>query len=74
MTVHSLLSDDVLAQFLLESDPGLANYNHGEIKGVIQSTRTLNATNMGFSASATASDLQGLTDLVKQALWTLPPR
>jgi len=67
-------SDDVLAQYLLESVLGLANYDHGEIKGVIQSTRTLNAANMGLSASATASDPQGFTDLVKQALRALPPR
>lgn len=67
-------SDDVLAQYLLESVPGLANYNHAEIKRVIQSTRTLNAANMGLSANATATDLQGVTDLVKQALRTLPPR
>ena len=67
-------SDDILAQYLLESVPGLAKYNHTEIKGVIQSARTQNATNMGLSASLTASDLQGFTDLVKQALGTLPSR
>jgi hypothetical protein len=63
--------DDMLAQYLLESVPGLAIYNHGEIKGVIQSTRTMNVANMGLSTSTTASHLQTLTDLVTQALRSL---